>query len=408
MKPKTQLTSLEDAIAQMCQIPASRLAIEEVPLKQLYGRVLAENLHAPVQIPHWDYSAMDGYVLRYADLNANGETTLPISQRITAGSSAQPLEPKTAARIFTGSPIPSGADTVVMQEDCTGTEGSVTFHRIPKQGANIRRAGEDIQRDAVCLAAGTLLDAASVGLAASLGLTSLAVKKRLRVALLCTGDEIIEPGNPLLPGQIHGSNAYILTGMLERAGYEVIDLGQVPDRLDATVAALSRASKEADIIVSTGGVSVGEEDHVRAAVEQAGRLDLWRLNIKPGKPLAFGHVGTTPFVGLPGNPVSAYITCALALIPFLRHLQGTQAMSALTFEDRAAFDWPRSDKRREFLRARLSLGADGTPEATIHPQQGSGVLSSVVWAEGLVDLAEEQTVRRGDKVRYRPLTGMLG
>ncbi len=408
MKAKTQLTPLEDAIAQMCQIPSPHLAIEEVPLKQLYGRVLAEDLLAPVQIPHWDYSAMDGYVLRYADLNANGETTLAISQRITAGSSAQPLAPNTAARIFTGSPIPAGADTVIMQEDCTGNEGSVTFHRIPKQGANIRLAGEDIKRGSVCLTAGTLLDAASVGLAASLGLTSLRVLKRLRVALLCTGDEIVEPGNPLQPGQIHGSNAYILTGMLERAGYEVIDLGQVPDRLDATVAALSRASNEADVIVSTGGVSVGEEDHVRAAVEQAGRLDLWRLNIKPGKPLAFGHVGTTPFVGLPGNPVSAYVTCALALLPFLRHLQGAHAISALTFEVRAAFDWPRADKRREFLRARLSLGADGIPEATIHTQQGSGVLSSVVWAEGLVDLAGEQTVCHGDKVRYRPLTGMLG
>lgn len=408
MKAKANLTSLEDAIAQMCQIQMPRLEAEEISLKQLYGRVLAQDLFAPVDVPHWDYSAMDGYALCHADLNLEGDTTLPVSQRIAAGSAAQPLEPGTAARIFTGSPIPLGADTVVVQEDCTGSEGLVTLHRAPKQGANIRLAGEDIKRGAICLAAGVRLDAVSVGLVASLGFPAVRVWRRLRVALLCTGDEIVEPGTPLQAGQIYGSNAFILTGMLERAGYDVIDLGQVPDRLDATVAALLRASKEADVIVSTGGVSVGEEDHVRAAVEQTGHLDLWRLNIKPGKPLAFGFVGETPFVGLPGNPVSAYVTGLLVLLPFLRHLQGAQAVSVATFEVRAAFDWPRPGNRREFLRARISSGTDGVPEVMLHPRQGSGALISAAWAEGVVDLADGQVVQRGEMVRYCPLTGMLG
>jgi molybdopterin molybdotransferase len=408
MKTKTNLTSLEVAIAQMCQIATPRLETEDIPLKQLYGRTLAQDLLAPIDSPQWDYSAMDGYALRHADLNSDGETTLPVSQRIAAGSPAQPLKPGTAARIFTGSSIPPGADTVVMQEDCTGVEGAVTLHRAPKPGANIRLAGEDIKRGAVCLAAGTQLNAAAVGLAASLGLTSLRVWRRLRVALLCTGDEIVEPGTPLQAGQIYGSNAFILTGMLERAGYEVIDLGQVPDRLDATVAALTRAAKEADVIVSTGGVSVGEEDHVRAAVEQTGRLDLWRLNIKPGKPLAFGFVGETPFAGLPGNPVAVYVTGLLVVLPFLRHLQGAQATPAATFEVRAAFDWPRPGNRREFLRARLAYAADGVAEAILHPRQGSGALISAAWAEGLIDLPEGQVVQSGDRVRYLPMAGMPG
>jgi len=407
MSKTSTLTQLEDALARMCQTKTATLDIEHVPLKQLYGRILAEDLQAPVKVPHWDYSAMDGYAVRHADLQAGAGVSLPISQRIAAGSSGVALQAHTAARIFTGGPIPPGADTVIQQEDCSSSDGGVTFNCIPPKGSNVRLAGEDIQRGATCLKAGTRLDAASVGLAASLGLTTLPVWRRLRVAVLSTGDELVEPGNPLQPGQIHGSNAYILTGMLEQAGYEVIDLGQVPDRLDATIEALTRASREADAIVTTGGVSVGEEDHVRAAIEQTGHLDIWRLNIKPGKPLAFGRIGDTPLVGLPGNPVSAYVTGLLVLIPFLRHLQGAGSSAIPQFDVRANFEWLRPDTRREFLRACLSFGLDGLPEVTIHPSQGSGVLSSVVWADGLIDLAGGKTVKPGDTVRYRPLTAMF-
>lgn len=408
MTSVSDLTPIEGAVSRMARENACIAEAEEIPLGESLGRILASDLEAPVNVPHWDYSAMDGYAFAIADANLGGEVRLPVSQRIPAGTTGGPLRAGTVARIFTGSPIPEGADTVVKQENCTADGGTVVIHKMPRSGSNIRRMGEDIERGAVCLAAGSRLDAPAIGLAASLGLTRLPVLRRIRVALLCTGDELVVPGKPLGPGQIYGSNAFVLTGMIKRAGYEVFDFGYVPDRLDASVDALSRAARSADVVVVTGGVSVGEEDHVRKAMERAGQLDLWRLDVKPGKPLAYGRINGVVVVGLPGNPVSTYVTGLLVLMPFLRHLQGARPAPAARFEVRAAFDWPKPDSRRQFLLARLARGEDGCAEAGISQRQGSGVLSSAVWAEGLIDLPGGQMIERGDMVRYLPLTGLTG
>ena len=383
---------------------------EELSTFEALGRVLALDVRSTLDVPPADNSAMDGYALRHGDLAGPG-TMLPVSQRIAAGHVGTPLMPGTAARIFTGAPIPPGADTVVMQEHTTATDGGVRIDTVPAAGNAVRRRGEDVAAGAVVLAAGMRLSPQALGMAASVGIGALTVARRPRVALFSTGDELLMPGEPPRPGAIYNSNRYTLRGLVESLGAECVDLGIVEDRLSATREALRRAAAAADVVVTCGGVSVGEEDHLKPAVEAEGRLDLWQVAIKPGKPLAFGEVrrpvalggGHAWFVGLPGNPVSAFVTFAFAVRPLLLRLQGATALAPRPLAMRADFAWPRADRRREFLRVRRN-DAGGLE---LYPHQGSGVLTSTVWADGLVDNPGGRTIAPGDTVHYLPFAELL-
>jgi molybdopterin molybdotransferase len=381
---------------------------EQVSTFEALGRVLAEDVGSGLDVPPADNTSMDGYAVRCADLPSAG-TVLPVSQRIPAGTVGLPLQPGTAARIFTGAQVPPGADAVVMQESCAPVDGgAVRIDAVPMPGQWIRRRGEDIMSGALVLARGTRLTPQALGLAAAVGRASLTVLRRPRVAVFSTGDELAMPGEPLKPGGIYNSNRFTLRGVLQAAGCEVQDLGIVPDRLDATRAALRTAAEDNDLIVTSGGVSVGEEDHLRPAMLAEGRLDLWQIAMKPGKPLAFGAVrrgagGEALFVGLPGNPVSSWVTCLLAVLPLLRALQGMPDSAPRAVAVRADFDWLKPDRRREFLRARFT--DDGGVE--LFPNQSSGVLTSAVWADGLVDNPSGQVIRRGDTVRFLPTTELM-
>jgi molybdopterin molybdotransferase len=377
-------------------------AIEEVATLEANGRVLAADQASLLNVPSADNTQMDGYAVRASDC-AGGAAVLRVAQRIPAGSVGQPLAPGTAARIFTGALIPEGADAVVMQEQCELDGDQVTIKHAPQPGEWIRRQGEDVRAGAVILRAGTRLRSQELGLAASVGLASLPVRRRLRVAVFFTGDELAMPGEPLKPGAIYNSNRYTLRGLLENLGCEFTDYGIVPDSLQATRATLRTAAADHDLIITSGGVSVGEEDHIKPAVEAEGRLDMWQIAVKPGKPLAFGEVhreqGAAFFIGLPGNPVSSFITFLLFVRPFLLRLQGVSGPGeprALAM--RADFDWPKPDRRNEFLRARMN--AEGGLD--LFPNQGSGVLTSTVWADGLVDNPPGQAIARGDVVRFIP------
>lgn len=378
------------------------------------GRVLAENIISSLQIPPNDNSAMDGYAVRAADIPAAG-AVLPVSQRIAAGQSGTPLDPGSAARIFTGAPIPVGADAVVMQEDTEALEAGagVRVNTVPLAGQWVRKAGEDVTRGAVILRQGERLKAASIGLAAGVGMDRLTVSARPRVALFSTGDELVMPGQvppeQMKPGAIYNSNRFFLRALLRGLGCEVSDLGIVPDRRDATLAALSSAAEEHDLILTSGGVSVGEEDHIKPAVEQLGALDLWQIGMKPGKPFAYGHVthgGTsrTHFVGLPGNPVSSFVTFLLLVRPFLLKLQGAVNTSMPRVAMRADFVLSKPDKRREFLRARRNENGG----LDLFPNQSSGVLTSVHWADGLIDHPAGETISKGDWVQFIPFSELLG
>jgi molybdopterin molybdotransferase len=349
---------------------------------------------------------MDGYALRAADCPAAG-TSLAVSQRVPAGSVPSPLAAGTAARIFTGAPIPPGADTVVIQEVCSALEGAVRIDAEVQAGANIRRRGEDIRAGGEVIAAGTRLQPQHVGLAASVGAAELAVRPRLRVALFASGDELVMPGQPLGPGQIYNSNLFTATALLQALGCEVVELGIVEDSLAATREALARGAAEADLVLASGGVSVGEEDHVKPAVESLGRLDLWKVAIRPGKPLAFGEVAGTPFIGSPGNPVSLFVTFLLFVRPFILRMQGRDDWRPAALRVPAAFDWPRPDRRREFHRARLEQDASGDARLLVHPSRSSGVLSSVTWANGLAVIAENQVIRAGEPVEFIPFLELL-
>ncbi len=407
------LKPLDEALAELLAHAQPLDGSETVSTFDADGRVLRADAISALQVPPQDNSAMDGYALRCAD-GAAGGAVLPVSQRIPAGSVGAPLQPGTAARIFTGAPVPPGADAVVMQEDCEALEdgGSVRVNVAPAAGQNIRRAGEDIRLGATVLAAGTRLTPAALGLAASIGLGSVQVVRRPRVALFSTGDELVMPGavapQDMPPGTIYNSNRFFLRALLRRLGCEVTDLGIVPDRLDATVAALREAASAHDLILTSGGVSVGEEDHVKPAVQSLGSLDLWMIAMKPGKPFAYGRVqraggGSAHFIGLPGNPVSSLITFAVLVRPFLLRLQGVQEVAPKTIAARADFTWARADKRREFLRARLNH--EGALE--LYANQGSGVLTSTVWGDGLVDNPPGQTIAPGDSVRFIPFAELL-
>ncbi len=401
------MLTLDDALARLLGAVQPLLQTETVSSFDALGRVLAADVHSLVDVPSLDNSAMDGYVLRCADVTAEG-ATLPISQRIAAGVMPVPLQPGTAARIFTGAPVPEGADAVVMQEKCDALDGAVRINTVPTPGLAIRRRGEDVLRDSVVLSAGLKLSPQALGLAASVGMAQLTVLRRPKVALFSTGDELVMPGEPLRPGAIYNSNRFTLRALLQALGCLCTDLGIVPDNLSATRDALRRAAEGHDLIVTSGGVSVGEEDHLKPAVEAEGRLDLWQIAIKPGKPLAFGQVNRTDgsptwFIGLPGNPVSSFVTFLLAVRPVLLRLQGVAQTQPVGVEMRADFDWPRADKRREFLRARRN--AQGGLD--LFPHQGSGVLTSTVWGDGLIDNPPGQTIAQGDLVHFVPYSEWL-
>lgn len=400
------LLSFDEALQKLLAAAHPVGDLEEVDTLAAAGRTLARAQASGITVPPLDNSAMDGYAVRAADVAAAG-TRLPVSQRIPAGSVGTPLQPGTAARIFTGAPVPEGADAVVMQELCEHAgEGVVQINHAPRLGENIRRAGEDIRAGAAILAAGTRLAAQDIGLAASVGLARLPVFRRLRVAVFFTGDELSMPGEALKAGGIYNSNRYTLRGLLEALGCEVRDLGIVKDTLDATRAALREAASS-DVIITSGGVSVGEEDHVKAAVQAEGALDLWKIAIKPGKPLAFGKVSrhdtVAAFIGLPGNPVSTFVTFLMLVRPFLLACQGATVTAPRGLMMRADFDWPKPDRRREFLRVRIN-DAGGLE---LFPNQSSGVLTSCAWADGLVDNPPAQAVQRGELVRFIPFSELL-
>lgn len=397
------MLSVEEALARLLA-QARRIAdAEVVSTLAAHGRVLAQPVVSALDVPPMDNSQMDGYAVRCADVTA-APTTLRVTQRIAAGHPGQPLSPGSAARIFTGAPVPEGADAIVMQEASTAAGDRVTINEVPRPGAWIRRAGFDVRRGATILPAGRRLQPQDCGLAASIGVAQLPVVRRPRVAVFFTGDELVMPGEPLPPGRIYNSNRFVLRGLLERLGCEAIDLGIVPDDFERTRAAFVEAAGRADLIVTSGGVSVGEEDHVKPAVQAEGSLDLWQIAMKPGKPLAFGEVRGVPFIGLPGNPVSSFVTFLLFARPFILRLQGVAEAAPKALSLRADFDWPKPDRRREFLRVRLN-DAGGLELFT---NQNSAVLTSTSWADGLVDHPAGETISRGQTVRYLPFAELLG
>ena len=400
------MLSCEQALAQLLAAARPLTQSETVATEEAAGRVLAAAQISHLDVPPLDNSAMDGYALRCADVPVAG-SRLRVAGRIPAGSVGARLEPGTAARIFTGAPLPEGADAVVMQEQCrVDGEDGVLIDTLPVAGEWIRRRGEDIARGSEVLPAGTRLSPAELGLAAAIGLARLPLLRRLRVAVFSTGDELVMPGTvapeAMAPGAIYNSNRALLIGLLRQLHCAVVDLGIVPDSLEATRAALRTAAHGNDLILSSGGVSTGEEDHVKPAVRAEGSLDLWKIAIKPGKPLAFGSVGLTPFIGLPGNPVSSLVTFLLLVRPFILKAQGAQPAEPRALALRADFEWG-GDARREFLRARRN--DDGGVD--LFANQNSSVLTSVAWADGLVDNPPGRPIARGELVRFLPFSELL-
>lgn len=396
------MKTLEQATEQLLDRAAALVEKESVPLDALLGRVLADPIVSAVDVPSFENSQVDGYALRLSDLSDSGG--LPVSQRIAAGAPASPLEPKTVARIFTGAPVPAGADAVAMQEDCEiDPDGQVLVRSPLKQGENIRPRGGDLRMGQTALPPGRRLSAADIGLIASLGHGHATVVRRLRVAVFSSGNELRQPGSPLDAGQIYDSNRPMVMSLVRGLGADVIDMGCLPDRLDVTAGALAEASERADVILTCGGVSVGEEDHIKAAVQQEGALALWKIAIKPGKPFAFGKVGGADFLGMPGNPVSAWVTFVFLVRPFLLKRSGVLLVDPRFHVCRAAFERSHPDPRQEFLRA--SLDAQG--EVVPHARQNSQILSSIAESEGLVEVPMETPVRRGDLLRFYPFGSLL-
>jgi molybdopterin molybdotransferase len=407
---KPAMLSMDDALAALLANAAPLAGTETVSTFDAHGRVLARGVRSTLDVPPADNTSMDGYAVRSADTAVSG-AVLRVAQRIPAGAVGQPLQAGTAARIFTGALVPPGADAVVMQEmaavEGAGDEVRVTINEAVKPGQWVRYAGEDIRNGAEVLPAGARLDPQSCGLAASVGMAQLEVVRRLKVAVFFTGDELAMPGEPLKPGAIYNSNRFMLRGMIESLGCECTDFGIVRDTLDETRRVLREAAAEHDLIITTGGVSVGEEDHVRPAVEAEGEIRLWQIAMKPGKPLAYGKVrrreGMANFIGLPGNPVSSFVTFLLFVRPFILKCQGVADVTPKFVAMRADFDLPKPDRRREFLRARMNESGG----LEIYPNQSSGVLTSTVWADGLIDNPSNQAIKRGDTVRFLPLASLL-
>lgn len=395
------LMPVEVALARLLEMADSARIVdrEYLPLAEAEGRVLAEDLVSTLDLPPWPNSAMDGYALRMSDWT--GEP-LVVSQKIFAGQAPEPLQSGTCARIFTGAPVPAGADCVEMQENAeVEADQRVRFTQALTCGQNIRPQGQETTVGELILPAGTRLGPIELGLAASLGCAGLAVIRKVRVAVLSTGDELIEPGKALGPGQIYNSNRVLLCSWLQRLGCEVIDAGILPDNLQTTRARLGEL-KDVDLILSTGGVSVGEADFLGIALREEGELTLWKLAIKPGKPLTFGHFRGVPVIGLPGNPASTLVTFALLTRPYLLRRQGVMESAPLKVQVPAGFDWPVPGNRREYLRGRLENG-----RAIIYRNQSSGVLRSAAWADGLVEVLEDGTLVQGDTVNFIPLSEVL-
>lgn len=415
--PRAPLKPLDQALAELLTHALPLTGLQKVSTFDADGRVLAQDVVSSLNVPAHDNSAMDGYALRCADW-LNADAVLPVHQRIPAGSMGHPLAPGSAARIFTGAPVPPGADAVMMQEDCVALEATggglpgVQVRVQPKPGLAIRRSGEDVAAGQVVLRRGERLAPASLGLSASIGFDKLLVAPRVRVALFSTGDELVMPGEvapaDMKPGAIYNSNRFFLRALLLRLGCVVTDLGIVPDRLDATIDALKSACSQSDLILTSGGVSVGEEDHIKPAVQALGELTLWQMAIKPGKPFAYGKVQhahqAAHFIGLPGNPVSSFVTFLMLVRPFILKLQGATALAPDSIPMQADFSWPKADKRREFLRVRRN--ASGGLE--LFNNQSSGVLTSASWGDGLVDNAAGVTIAPGDTVNFLPFSSLMG
>ncbi len=403
---KQTLLAIDDVLSTLQDSAVAVNEVETVSILNARKRILAENLVSSINVPPADNSAMDGYAFNAADIAElrSHSVALKVSQRICAGDVGQPLKKGTVARIFTGAPIPEGADTVVMQENCIHQNDQLVIHSMPPAGSNIRKAGEDIQQGDVILTAGHKLRAQDLGLAASIGVAELQVKRRLKVAIFFTGNELCEPGQTLEPGQIYDANRFTLRGLLESLNCDVIDLGIVEDNLMATKQALMDASEKADLVMTSGGVSVGEEDHIRKALESSGELNLWRVNIKPGKPFVFGEIhnssGNTPFMGLPGNPVSVFVVFCIFARPYIIKKQGSNEKSPKSFMVASDFEISKKETRNEYLRARLVYDKFGKASVSLYPNQGSGVLTSASWGDGFAFVPAQTLVKKGDLVQF--------
>ncbi len=391
------LLSVDEALATLLAGAVPVVTTEMVPTLEAFDRVLAASQVSTMDVPPMDNSAMDGYALRVADVPAAGARLL-VAQKVMAGAVGAPLAAGTAARIFTGAPIPRGADAVVMQESCTAEGGAVVVNKVPRAEEWIRRRGSDIRAGDAILPAGKRLLPQDTGLAASVGIGMLQVRRRVRLGLFFTGDELVMPGDPLPPGRIYNSNRFTLNGLAKAYGCDVRDYGIVPDSLEATREVLRHAAGECDLVVTSGGVSVGDADFVKPAVEAEGSLLMWKIAMKPGRPLAFGRVGEAAFIGLPGIPVSSFVTFLIFVRPFLQKTQGIADVAPKSIAARADFDWTEPDSRREFLRARWN----GKGGLELYPTQDSAVMTSTAWADGLVDNPAQHAVRRGDIVTFLP------
>jgi molybdopterin molybdotransferase len=396
------LMSADDALSFLIDSACVTAMTEAVSLDDSLGRILASDIHSTINVPGFDNSAMDGYTIALNDNQVAQENlSFDVVDRIAAGSTGNDLKIGNAARIFTGAPIPNGANTVVMQEECSLSEdkSQITVKRAINLNENIRPTGNDILKDNVILSSGRQIKPQDISLAASVGVGELVVFKKIKVGVFFTGDELVEPGNPLTPGKIYNSNRYALVALLKQVGCDVINLGNIEDKLDATCEALEALESQCDLIMTTGGVSVGEEDHVKPAVEKLGELNLWKIRMKPGKPLAYGKVKQTPFIGLPGNPVSSFVTFCIFSLPFIKKMQGNSNYESKILKVKTNFDCKRAKPRREYARVRIDHSTE-TPLANLFPKQGSDVMSSVVWADGIIEIPENTTFETGTILNY--------
>jgi len=400
------LLSADEALKFLLDASAAPEKKESVSLDNSLSRILASDIHSTINVPGFDNSAMDGYAIALNDnqlLQKN--LSFDIVDRIPAGSTGNELNKGCAARIFTGAPIPKGANTVIMLEECEVSEDGVqiTIARAIKLNENIRPTGNDIVEGDVILSSGKQIQPQDISLASSVGVGELIVYKKIKVGVFFTGDELVEPGTPLSSGKIYNSNRYALVALLRQVGCEVINLGNIKDKFSATCEALETLESQCDLIMTTGGVSVGEEDHVKPAVESLGEINLWKIRMKPGKPLAYGKVKQTPFIGLPGNPVSSFVTFCIFSLPFIKKMQGNNNYQSKIIKVKANFECKRAKPRREYARARIDH-SENTPVANLYPKQGSDVMSSIVWADGLVEIPENRTFEPGELLNYYPLS----
>jgi molybdopterin molybdotransferase len=401
------MLSVEEARAYLLDRARRIEETEPITIEDSLGRIVTADVEAPIDVPGHANSAMDGYAVRSTDIPDEGEATLRVTQRITAGEVGSTVAAGEAARIFTGAPIPEGADAIAIQEDCRRDGASVTVPGPLAPGTFVRPRGNDIRCGAVVLAAGTRVRPQEMGVAASVGIERIDVRRRPRVAIVSSGDELRRPGESLGPGQIYNSNRFTLLGLLRRLGCDIVDLGLVADTFEATRGALLDGAARADVLITTGGVSVGEEDHVRQALEAIGELEMWKVRVKPGKPIIYGRIGPCDLLGLPGNPVSALVTFCLFVRPFILRRLGAVGVFPAPVPLTARFEWPKPGGRREFARARMVVDEDDEPGVEVHTRQGSDVLSATAWATGLVEIAEGTTVVPGDRVRYYSFGDLL-